>query len=61
LIARLRQRLRQFGRELLHQHTEPGKLAAAVLLGYVIGCTPLFGLHLPICIALAWLFGLDNW
>lgn len=60
LIDRLRQRLRQLGRELLHQHTQPGELAAAVLLGCVVGCTPLFGLHLPLCIALAWLFGLNQ-
>ena len=60
MIARLRQRLHLLGRELLHQHTQPGKLAAAVLLGCVVGCTPLFGLHLPLCIALAWLFGLNQ-
>ena len=60
LIARLRQPLHELGRELLHQHTQPGKLAAAVLLGCVVGCTPLFGLHLPLCIALAWLFGLNQ-
>jgi SAM-dependent methyltransferase len=26
----------------------------------VVGCTPLFGLHLPVCVALAWLFGLNK-
>ena len=45
---------------LVHEHTEPGRLALAVFTGAVVGCSPLFGLHLPICIALAWLFRLNQ-
>jgi uncharacterized protein (DUF2062 family)/trans-aconitate methyltransferase len=37
----------------------PGKQAAAVALGVFIGCTPLYGLHLALCIVLAKLFRLN--
>jgi uncharacterized protein (DUF2062 family) len=56
----LRRRLHAALRQLLHAHTAPGRLAAAVLVGCIVGCTPLFGLHLPLCIALAWLLGLNQ-
>lgn len=38
----------------------PGRLAAAVALGAFIGCTPLLGLHLALCVVLARLFGLNR-
>jgi uncharacterized protein (DUF2062 family)/trans-aconitate methyltransferase len=37
----------------------PGKQAAAVALGVFIGCTPLYGLHLLLCIVLARLLRLN--
>jgi uncharacterized protein (DUF2062 family)/trans-aconitate methyltransferase len=44
-------------RDLLYKmRTEgmsPGKQAGAVALGVFIGCTPFYGLHLPLCIVLA--------
>ncbi|HEY0557264.1 MAG TPA: DUF2062 domain-containing protein [Thermoanaerobaculia bacterium] len=44
-------------RDLLYKmRTEgmsPGKQAGAVALGVFIGCTPFYGLHLPLCILLA--------
>jgi len=35
-------------------------MAFAVLLGCLVGCTPLFGFHLFVCIGLAWLFRLNQ-
>jgi uncharacterized protein (DUF2062 family)/trans-aconitate methyltransferase len=50
-------------RDLLYKmRTEglsPGKQAAAVALGVFIGCSPLYGLHLVLCILLARLFRLN--
>jgi uncharacterized protein (DUF2062 family)/SAM-dependent methyltransferase len=38
----------------------PRQKALAVLLGVTVGCTPLFGLHLPMCIVLARITGLSG-
>jgi uncharacterized protein (DUF2062 family)/SAM-dependent methyltransferase len=38
----------------------PGRQAAAVGLGVFIGCTPFFGFHLALCVALARLFRLNQ-
>ena len=52
------------GRRLFHRlRTEgdsPWRQAAAFGLGTFIGCSPLFGLHLYLCIAAGWLFGLNR-
>jgi uncharacterized protein (DUF2062 family) len=56
----IRRRIHALARQILHQHTAPARVAAAVLVGCVVGCTPLLGLHLPLCIALAWLLGLNQ-
>lgn len=56
----LRGRLRALWGLLLREHTQPGRVAAAVLLGCVVGCTPLFGLHLPLCLVLALLLRLNK-
>ncbi|HZS40245.1 MAG TPA: DUF2062 domain-containing protein [Polyangia bacterium] len=53
-------RVKNLVRALLRQHTSPARLAAAVLVGCVVGCTPLFGLHILICVALAWLLRLNQ-
>lgn len=39
---------------LWREHSSPGRVAAALLLGFVVGCTPLFGVNLILCMALAW-------
>jgi uncharacterized protein (DUF2062 family) len=59
-VRALRRRLHQLAAHLWHEHTEPGRVAWAVFLGCVVGCSPLFGLHLPLCVALAWLFSLNQ-
>jgi uncharacterized protein (DUF2062 family) len=60
MIFSLRKRIHQLAGELLRAHIAPGKVAAAVLVGCIVGCTPLFGLHIFVCIALAWLLRLNQ-
>src|SRR3954465_531830 len=55
-----RSKLHELGRQILHSHTEPSRVAAAVLVGAIVGCSPLFGLHLFVCIGLAWLLRLNQ-
>jgi uncharacterized protein (DUF2062 family)/SAM-dependent methyltransferase len=59
-LKRLRQQLRDLFNHLLHEHTAPSRLAAAVLVGCIVGCTPFFGLHIVLCVTLAWLLGLNQ-
>ena len=56
----LRKRLRALADALVHEHTAPGRVAAAIFVGAVVGCTPIFGLHIVACIALAYLFRLNK-
>ena len=51
---------RDLWRHLRSEHTSSGRLTAAVALGLFIGTLPLYGLHLPICIAVSALFGLNK-
>ncbi|MCS6914999.1 MAG: DUF2062 domain-containing protein [Myxococcales bacterium] len=60
MATTFRARLRAWVQLLLHEHTSPGRVAAGVLLGCVVGCTPLFGLHLPLCVLLALLLRLNK-
>jgi uncharacterized protein (DUF2062 family)/trans-aconitate methyltransferase len=52
------------GRRLFHRlRTEgdtPGRQAAAFGLGTFIGCLPLFGLHLQLCLTAGWLLRLNR-
>ena len=59
-MKRLRERLHALWRTIVHEHTEPARVAAAIVVGAIVGCTPLFGLHIVVCLALAWLFGLNK-
>jgi uncharacterized protein (DUF2062 family)/2-polyprenyl-3-methyl-5-hydroxy-6-metoxy-1,4-benzoquinol methylase len=56
----IKQRIDALWAALLREHTSPGRVAWAVWLGIVVGFTPFFGLHLLVCVALAWLFGLNK-
>jgi SAM-dependent methyltransferase len=40
-------------------HTSAERVAAAILVGMLVGCSPFFGFHLLICIGLGWLLGLN--
>ncbi len=53
-------RLRELLYRLRIEGGTPGRQAAAVALGLFIGCTPLYGLHLPLCIVLARWLGLNR-
>ena len=52
--------LRDLGAHLVAEHTEPVPLAWAVAIGIFVGCTPLWGLHLPLCIAIGFLLKLNK-
>jgi uncharacterized protein (DUF2062 family) len=56
----MKERLAALGRALVSEGRSPGRVAAAIFVGCVVGCTPLFGLHLLVCIALAWLLRLNQ-
>jgi 2-polyprenyl-3-methyl-5-hydroxy-6-metoxy-1,4-benzoquinol methylase/uncharacterized protein (DUF2062 family) len=55
----LRERFRELGRLLLGQHRSPGRVALALLCGFVVGCTPTFGVQILICIVLSTVLGLN--
>ena len=42
----IRKRIRAFADLLLHEHTAPGAWRRRCFVGAVVGCTPLFGLHI---------------
>lgn len=46
-------RLREQARELLRAHLSPAAIGLGVGVGVFIGCLPLYGLHLGICVAAA--------
>ena len=57
---------RRLGRTIAEMHVQlrtegdtPVRKALSVGLGTLVGCTPLYGLHLPLCAGLAKLFGLN--
>jgi uncharacterized protein (DUF2062 family)/SAM-dependent methyltransferase len=58
-LRRLRAWLREVWQLIWRQHRSPGRVAAALLLGFVVGCTPLFGVQLVLCIALCRVLGLN--
>lgn len=45
---------------LLHEHTSPARLAAAVLIGIMIGVSPFYGFHILLTLMLAWLLRLNK-
>lgn len=51
--------LRERVRHEFRANLDPGDVGVAVGLGTFIGCLPIFGLHLPVCIALARRFRLN--
>lgn len=52
-VSGLRARVHELGRLILSQHRSPGRVAWALLLGFVVGCTPTFGVQILICMLLA--------
>ncbi|MEZ4266523.1 MAG: DUF2062 domain-containing protein [Myxococcota bacterium] len=60
MFKALHKRFHDLAMHLLREHTEPPRMALAVWVGCVVGCTPLFGFHLWVCIALAWALRLNQ-
>ncbi|MBL9002817.1 MAG: DUF2062 domain-containing protein [Myxococcales bacterium] len=58
-LRSLHEKARAFFRFLLAQHRTPGRVFWALLFGFVIGCTPLFGVQIFLCVAVAYLLGLN--
>jgi uncharacterized protein (DUF2062 family)/2-polyprenyl-3-methyl-5-hydroxy-6-metoxy-1,4-benzoquinol methylase len=56
----LRRRIHELWRTIVHEHTAPARVAAAIVVGAIVGCTPLFGLHIVVCLGLAWALGLNK-
>lgn len=52
--------LRELAGRLWREHASPPRLAAAVAVGVIVGCSPFFGLHLWIGLALAVLLRLNK-
>jgi uncharacterized protein (DUF2062 family) len=55
----LRATLSRLWRILRGGESSPARLGAAVAIGLFIGCLPLYGLHLPLCLGACLLFRLD--
>lgn len=53
-------RLRQLVYQLRTEGEGAGRDALAIGLGVFLGCLPLYGLHLALCVAAGWLFGLNR-
>ena len=58
-LRTLHEKARAFFRFLLAQHRTPGRVFWALLFGFVIGCTPLFGVQIFLCIAVSYVLGLN--
>lgn len=54
------ERARAWLSSLAHEHSSPGRLFAACVVGATLGSTPFFGLHLPLCIGAARLLRLNQ-
>ena len=58
--TRIRQWFHELHFTLRTEGDSPGRLAAAIAIGTFVGCTPLYGTHLAICVALASLLRLNR-
>ncbi len=57
---RFRDAIRDLHFLLRTEHDSPRRQAAAIALGVIVGCLPLWGLHLALCAILARLFGVSR-
>jgi uncharacterized protein (DUF2062 family)/SAM-dependent methyltransferase len=60
LIRRFQTRVREFATALLKERLDPGRAAAAVLLGIFIGIVPIYGFQTLVAVGLALLFRLNK-
>jgi len=45
---------------LRNEHSSPPRMAAAIFLGVLIGCSPFYGFHVILCLVLAFVFRLNK-
>jgi uncharacterized protein (DUF2062 family)/trans-aconitate methyltransferase len=60
VIRRFQTRMRQFATALLKESLDPGRAAAAVFLGILIGIVPIYGLQTLAAVGVALLFKLNK-
>jgi uncharacterized protein (DUF2062 family)/SAM-dependent methyltransferase len=60
VIRALRARLHALAALLYREHRAPGRVAAAIFVGAVVGATPFFGLHILICLGLSFVLRLNK-
>jgi uncharacterized protein (DUF2062 family) len=60
MMRRLRSRLRRMVYDVRTEGSGPRAEAAAVALGIFIGCLPVYGLHLLLCVGVGTVFGLNR-
>ena len=58
-MSGLRTWVRTLGALMVAEHRTPGRVAAAIFVGAIVGCSPLYGLHLALCLGISFLFGLN--
>ena len=58
-LLALRLRARELARLIWREHRSPARVAGALFVGFIVGCTPLFGLQLFLCMGLSWLLRLN--
>ncbi len=56
----LRERIHSLWRQVITEHNTPGQVGGAVGVGLFLGTLPLYGFHLPLCLAAAWLLKLNK-
>ena len=60
LIAKFRAPLQRLAVLVATEHTSPVRVGWAVAIGVLIGCSPFYGLHILLCIGIAWLLRLNK-
>ena len=60
MLRALREKIQGLGTAVWRAHASPGRLAAAVFIGAIVGASPLIGFHLPLCLLLAALLRLNT-
>ncbi len=58
-MSGMRKWVRALAAMMLSEHRTPARVAAAIFVGAIIGCSPLYGLHLGMCLGLSLLLGLN--
>lgn len=58
-LLSLRARARELARLIWREHRSPARVAGALVVGFIVGCTPLFGVQLFLCMGLSWLLRLN--